>query len=86
MRIADEQDKMRKKGQYITTRSIDLAFMMDSGDGASWMGQDQRYSVGDRGSDHKKSVRILSWQMRKRRHVDSRKIKDDIEEFGFGGA
>ena len=32
MRIADEEDKMRKKENNITTWSIDHAFMIDNGD------------------------------------------------------
>ena len=77
MRIADEQDKMREREQHITTWSIDFAFMIDNGDGASWMGQDQRYSVGERGSGGGIHAHLV---------LATGKIKDDIEEFGYGGA
>ena len=80
-----------ERGQHITTWSIDYAFMIDNGDlcireEMERVGWDEtRHSVGERGSGHWRNPCTSCLGKWKRRHVDG-KIKDDIEEFGYGGA
>ena len=51
------------------------------------MGKDQRYKVGKRGSGHRTNPCTSCLGRRKRRPPwIAGKIKDDIEEFGYGGA
>ena len=94
MRIADEQEKVRKKeDKHMTTWSIDYAFMIDKGDLCT-----------------KEEMERVGWCMTRDTVLVSEdlatggirdnlvsakgngdpwiagKIKDDIEEFGYGGA
>ena len=95
MRIADEQDKMKKKEhkQHMTTWNIDYAFMIDTGDLCT---REQMERVG---WDKTRDTVLVSDDLATggiRAHLVSAKgngdlwiagkIKDDIEEFGYGGA
>ena len=75
-----------ERGQHMTTWSIDYAFMIDNGDLCT---REEMERVGwDK-------TRAKIWPLEESAHILSQqketawiagKIKDDIEEFGYGGA
>ena len=92
MRIADEQDK-KEREQHMTTWSIDYAFMIDNGDLCT---KEEMERVGwDKTRDAVLVSEDLATGGIRAHRVSAKgngdpwiagKIKDDIEEFGCGGA